>query len=105
MDVNNLLFEHIIAKGQTVREVKRNILLQAKKQNMLDIPYNKCRLRERNWKKPKRAYLEDQRFDREIIVSPNVDLFLQELNEPDPVTSAEQTIYFVRQWCHSTLSF
>lgn len=104
MDVNNVLFEYIIAKGQTVREVKTDILVQAKKQHMLDIPYNKCRLRERNWKKPKRVYLDDQRFDRDIIVTPNIELFLQELSEPEPVTSATQTIFFVRQWCPSTLS-
>lgn len=104
MDVNNLLFEHIFAKVQTVREVKREILQQAKKQHMLEIPHSKCRLRERNWKKPKRVYLDDQRFDRDINVTPNVDLFLQELTESEPVTSAEQTVYFVRQWCSSTLT-
>lgn len=104
MDVNNLLFEHIIAKGQTVMEVKTDILLQAKKQHMLDIPYNKCRLRERSWKKPKRVFLEAQRFDLNINLTPNMEMFLQELNEPEPVTSATQTVYFVRQWCPSTLT-
>lgn len=104
MDVNNLLFEHIFAHGQTVREVKRDIILKAKKQHMLDIPSSKCRLRERIWKKPKRVYLDDQRFGRDIIITSNVDLFLQELSEPDPVTSADQSVYFVRQWCPATLS-
>lgn len=104
MDVNNLLFEHIIAKGQTVREVKTDILLQAKKQHMLDIPYNKCRLRERNWKKPRKVYLDDQKFEKDIIVTPNLELFLQELNEPESVTSEDQIVYFVRQWCPSTLT-
>lgn len=104
MDVNNLLFEHIIAKSQTVREVKTDILLQAKKHHMLDIPYNKCRLRERSWKKPKRVYLDDQSFERDIIVTPNIEMFLQELSEPESVTSASQTVYFVRQWCPSTMT-
>lgn len=31
MDTNNFLFEHIITKGQTVKSVKKEILLQAKK--------------------------------------------------------------------------
>lgn len=61
MDPNNFLFEHIIAKGQTVREVKREILIQAKKQHMLDIPFDRCRLREKSWKKPKKVYLDDQK--------------------------------------------
>uniref|UniRef100_A0A6P7GLW5 Ubiquitin carboxyl-terminal hydrolase 47 n=1 Tax=Diabrotica virgifera virgifera TaxID=50390 RepID=A0A6P7GLW5_DIAVI len=105
MDVNNFLFEHIIVKGQTVSLVKREILLQAKKQHMLDIPYHKCRLREKSWKKPKRVYLDDQRFDKDIIViSSNVDVFLQELSDTDPVTTREQCVLFVRQWCPSTLT-
>lgn len=104
LDVNNLLFEHIIAKGQTVREVKTDILLQAEKQHMLDIPYSKCRLRERSWKKPKKIYLDDQSFDKDIIVTPNIEMFLQELSEPESVTSTLQTIYFIRQWCPSTMT-
>ncbi|CAH1098734.1 unnamed protein product [Psylliodes chrysocephalus] len=105
MDVNNFLFEHIISRGQTVGSVKKEILFQAKKQHMLDIPYHKCRLREKSWKKPKRVYLDDQKFDKDIIVvSPNVDVYLQELPDAEPVTTREQYIFFVRQWCPSTLT-
>ncbi|KAJ8928112.1 hypothetical protein NQ314_019338 [Rhamnusium bicolor] len=81
METNNFLFEHIIGKGQSVNEVKREILLLAKKQHMLDIPYSKCRLREKGWKKPRKVYLDDQRFDKDIIVAANLDLFLQELTD------------------------
>lgn len=104
MDTNNFLFEHIITKGQTVKSVKKEILLQAKKQHMLDIPYNKCRLREKGWKKPRKVYLDDQKFDGDILVTPNLDLFLQELNEPDTIISKDQIVFFVRQWCPSTLT-
>ncbi|XP_057671617.1 ubiquitin carboxyl-terminal hydrolase 47 [Diorhabda carinulata] len=104
MDLNNFLFEHIIAKGQTVGTVKKEILFQAKKQHMLDIPYHKCRLREKNWKKPKRVYLDDQRFDKDILVLPNMDVYLQELPDVEQVTSRDQCLFFVRQWCPSTLT-
>lgn len=104
MDTNNFLFEHIVAKGQAVSSVKRDILIQAKKQHMLDIPYNKCRLREKSWKRPRKVYLDDQKFVKDIFVSPNFDVFLQELNSPEIFTSKDQLIVFVRQWCPSTLS-
>ncbi|KAJ8945954.1 hypothetical protein NQ318_016782 [Aromia moschata] len=104
MDVNNFLFEHIIAKGQSVNAVKREILFQAKKQHMLDIPYNKCRLREKGWKRPRKVYLDDQKFDKDIVVTSNLDLFLQELSDVETLASKDQLVLFVRRWCPSTLS-
>ncbi|CAH1998952.1 unnamed protein product [Acanthoscelides obtectus] len=102
MDMNNFLFEHIIAKGQPVHQVKKEILFAAKKQHMLDIPYNKCRLREKSWKRPRKIFLDDQKFYRDS--PPLMDLFLQELNDVETVTSNDQLVLFVRQWCPSTLT-
>nr|XP_023028042.1 ubiquitin carboxyl-terminal hydrolase 47 isoform X1 [Leptinotarsa decemlineata] len=104
LDVNNHLFEHIISRGQSVGSVKKEILLLAKKQHMLDIPYNKCRLREKSFKKPRKIYFDDQKFDKDIHVSPSMEMFLQELNDVDKVTAKDQLVLFVRQWCPSTLS-
>ncbi|KAG5876114.1 hypothetical protein JTB14_013693 [Gonioctena quinquepunctata] len=103
MDVNNLLFEHIISRGQSVGSAKKEILIQAKKQHMLDIPYNKCRLREKSWRKPRKIYFDDQKFDKDIVITPTLEMFLQELNEVDRVTSKDQLVLFVRQWCPSAL--
>ncbi|CAG9864755.1 unnamed protein product [Phyllotreta striolata] len=105
MDLNKFLFEHIVTRGQTVGAVKKEILVQAKKQHMLDIPYHKCRLRKKNWKVPMRVYLDDQKFDKDImVVSSSIDVFLQELPDVEPVTSRDQYVFFVRQWCPSTLT-
>lgn len=98
------LFEHIIAKGQTVNCVKKEILLQAKKQYMLDIPYNKCRLREKCWKKPRKVYLDDQKFSDNIVMASSFEMFLQELNDVEMVTSYSQLVLFIRHWSPSTLT-
>ncbi|CAH1119608.1 unnamed protein product [Phaedon cochleariae] len=103
-DVNRFLFDHIISKGQQVGSAKRDILLQAKKQHMLDIPYGKCRLREKSWKRPRKVYFDDQKFDKDIVVTTSMEVFLQELAEVDKVTSKDQLVLFVRQWCPSTLT-
>ncbi|KAJ8985542.1 hypothetical protein NQ317_019925 [Molorchus minor] len=87
MDMNNFLFEHIIAKNQSVKTVKREILIQAKKQHMLDIPYNKY----------------DQTFDKDIIGTSNLDIFLQELSDIETLTSKDQLVLFVRQYCPSSM--
>lgn len=105
-EITNYLFDHIIARGQTVAAVKKEILLQAKKQFMLDIPFNKCRLREKNWKRPKVIYLNDQVFGDDIAFSNEFstnELYLQELKDVDKVTSVNQTALFVRHVMPSEL--
>lgn len=99
-----LLFEWIIAKGQTVGSVKKEILLAAKKQHMLDIPYSKCRLRKKNWKNPAKVYLDDQKFVDDLMISHNLEIFLQELPDGEIATSGSQLILFVKRWNPSTLT-
>ncbi|XP_050304675.1 ubiquitin carboxyl-terminal hydrolase 47, partial [Anthonomus grandis grandis] len=98
MEPNNLLFEHIIAKNQVVESVKKDILHHAKKRHNLDIPYNRCRLREKSWKKPKKVYLDDQKFGDDISLPYNFELYLQELTEPESVTSNNQVVVFLRRF-------
>ncbi|CAH0547726.1 unnamed protein product [Brassicogethes aeneus] len=100
---NTFLFEHIVAKGQTVGVVKREILVQMKKQHMLDVHYTKCRLRDKSWKKPRKVYLDDQIFGDDIIMTSNMDIYLQELHTFETVTSDTSAVLFVRRWCPSTL--
>lgn len=98
------LFDHIIAKGQTVGQVKREIIFQAKKQHMLDIPYSKSRLRKKSWKNPAKVYLDDQRFVDDISITNNIEIFVQQLPDVEKVTSTNQLVLFVRRWCPSTLT-
>lgn len=98
------LFEHVIAKGQTVGQVKREIIQQAKKQHMLDISYTKSRLRRKTWKNPSKVYLDDQKFMDDITVTNSMDIFIQQLPDVEKVTSTNQLVLFVKQWCPSTLT-
>lgn len=98
------LFEHIIAKGQTVGQVKKEIIFQAKKQLMLDIPYSKSRLRRKNWKNPSKVFLDDQKFVEDITITNNMEIFIQELPDIEKVTSTNQLVLFLRRWCPSTLT-
>ena len=103
-DTFSLLFEFIIAKGETVGSVKRDILFQAKKQHMLDIPFHKCRLRKKSCNNPTKVYLDDQKFFDDISISANFHIFLQELPDGEQSTSTLQLVLFVRRWCPSTLT-
>ncbi|KAK4877199.1 hypothetical protein RN001_009705 [Aquatica leii] len=98
------LFDWIIAKGQTVGQVKKEILFAAKKQHMLDIAYNKSRLRLKNWKNPCKVYLDDQKFVDDITLTNNFEIFLQDLGEGEIVTNSNQLCLFVKRWCPSTLT-
>lgn len=98
------LFEWIIGKSQTVGSVKRDVLLQAKKQHMLDIHYNKSRLRKKNWKNPVKVYLDDSKFVDNITINNNFEIFLQELPDGEKVTNDTQLVIFVKRWNPSTLT-
>lgn len=99
-----LLFDWVIAKGQTVGQVKRDILRAAKKQHMLDIHFSKSRLRDKNWKHPGKIYLDDQKFGEEISLESNCEIILQDLGEGEKVTRSDQLCLFVKRWCPSTLT-
>ncbi|XP_044272052.1 ubiquitin carboxyl-terminal hydrolase 47 isoform X2 [Tribolium madens] len=103
-ETNHFLFEHILTRGQSVGQVKKEILFKAKKQHMLDIPYNKCRLREKCLKKPRKVYLDDQVFSDDILVLSSYEIYLQELPYPEKVTSTNQQALFARHWCPATMT-
>lgn len=97
------LCDWVVAKGQTVAQAKRDILEAIKKQYQIDIPFDRCRLRKKNWKSPSKVYLDDLKFIDDILLLTNWEMFLQELPGPEVVTNVDQLLLFVRQWCPSTL--
>nr|XP_022915816.1 ubiquitin carboxyl-terminal hydrolase 47 [Onthophagus taurus]XP_022915817.1 ubiquitin carboxyl-terminal hydrolase 47 [Onthophagus taurus]XP_022915818.1 ubiquitin carboxyl-terminal hydrolase 47 [Onthophagus taurus] len=97
------LFECIVAKGQSVLSVKKDILLQAKKQHMLDLPPNKCRIRRKEWKTPSKIYLDDQKFVDDITISTKFEIFVQELTEPEKIVHPDQMVAFIKRWFPATL--
>ncbi|XP_017780460.1 PREDICTED: ubiquitin carboxyl-terminal hydrolase 47 isoform X2 [Nicrophorus vespilloides] len=98
-----LWFEWIIAEDQLVGAVKREILLQAKKLFMTDIPPNKCRLRKKSIKNPSTVYLDENKFTQNITVNNNFEMFIQEVSDDSEKTDASQLLLFVRHWQPSKL--
>jgi len=96
--------EWIVAKGGTVGQTKREIVDDLNKRNNLNLQYDKCRLRKKNWKNVGRVYLDSQTWVDDVTVYANGDIFLQELDEPETVTSTSQLSLFVRLWHPSTLT-
>lgn len=97
------LCDWVVAKGMTVAQAKREILEAIKKQYQIDIPFNRCRLRKKNWKNPNVVYRDDQKFIDDILLHTNWEMFVQELTGPEVVMNSDQLLLFVRQWCPSTL--
>ncbi|XP_046669066.1 ubiquitin carboxyl-terminal hydrolase 47-like isoform X1 [Homalodisca vitripennis] len=97
------LCEWIIAKGITVGQTKKEIINDLNKKHM-NLEYNRCRMRKKNWKNVGRIYLDSQVWVDDVMVYSNGDVFLQELSEPDTVTSTNQLSLFVRHWHPATLT-
>ncbi|XP_044731770.1 ubiquitin carboxyl-terminal hydrolase 47 isoform X2 [Chrysoperla carnea] len=95
------LCDWIVAKGTTVAEIRKGIHEELKRKNLLDVPFDRFRLRKKNWKYPGKVYLDDETLD--IVLSTNWEIFVQELSEPETVHNSNQIIIFVRHWCPSTM--
>lgn len=59
--------------------------------------YFRCRLRAKKWKDPGKIYLDSQSFQELQFVS-NWEMFLQELDEPENVTSATQVTVILKRF-------
>ncbi|XP_021936857.1 ubiquitin carboxyl-terminal hydrolase 47-like isoform X2 [Zootermopsis nevadensis] len=99
---SKFLCDWILGKGMKVGEMKKEILQEIKRKYSIDIPYDRCRLRKKSWKNPAKIYLDHQQFE-DIGLFPNWEMFLQELPEPEKVTSNDQLVLFVRHWCPAEL--
>lgn len=64
-----------------------------KRKCAITIPYNRCRLRRKNWKPYFRLYLEGETFEDLIN---GWELFVQELPGDEPVTNRNQKLFIVR---------
>ncbi|KAJ9585896.1 hypothetical protein L9F63_020459 [Diploptera punctata] len=97
------LCDWILGKGMTVGEAKKEILEEIKRKYVSTIGVSQCRLRKKSWKNPTKVCLDDERFDVDVSLFPNWEMFLQELPEPEKVKSDNLLVLFVRRWCPSTL--
>ncbi|KAK6626939.1 hypothetical protein RUM44_009416 [Polyplax serrata] len=87
------LFEWVIANGSPVTQVKKEILEELKRKCAIEIPFNRCRLRRKNWRIPAKPYLDGTTFDD---LNSHWEMFVQELPGEEPVTSPKQKLMIVR---------
>ncbi|KFM79478.1 Ubiquitin carboxyl-terminal hydrolase 47, partial [Stegodyphus mimosarum] len=92
------LIDWVLMKGMTVLKAKKEILPEIKERCGLNIPLNRCRLRKKSWKNPGSIYLDHQRFEKDIPINTNWELFLEVLLDAEPVTSPKQIALFTRMW-------
>lgn len=92
------LIDWVFVKGMTVLTAKKEILPEIKEKVGLDIPLPRCRLRKKNWKTPGTIFLDGQRFEKDIPITANWEVFLEILPEPETVIYPWQISIFTRQW-------
>ncbi|XP_054273738.1 ubiquitin carboxyl-terminal hydrolase 47 isoform X2 [Macrosteles quadrilineatus] len=98
------LCEWIVAKGGTVGQSKKELIEYLNKVQNLNLEYNRCRLRKKNWKCVGRVYQDSQIWVDDITLYSNGDIILQKLDEDEVVTADSQVCLFVRHWHPSTLT-
>lgn len=98
------LCDWVVAKGVTVGETKKEILEEISTKCGIKIPFDRCRLRKKNWKNPVKVLLDSQVWVDDIPVFSSWDIFLQELPGPEIITSTNQLLLFARRWHPSTLT-
>ncbi|XP_043218154.1 ubiquitin carboxyl-terminal hydrolase 47-like isoform X1 [Amphibalanus amphitrite] len=95
---SKFLFEWILRKGMTIAQAKREILAEQKSRLGVDIPMNRCRLRKKSWKNPGKIYLDTYKFNDQVPLYPNWEIFLQELPSAEEVEGDGQLSLFCRRF-------
>ncbi|XP_076171175.1 ubiquitin carboxyl-terminal hydrolase 47-like isoform X2 [Ptiloglossa arizonensis] len=91
------LAEWILSKDMTVGQAKKEILAEIKRKHNIDIPYERCRLREKCLGLASTVYLDFQKFEDFPFRSLS-EIILQELPDEEPVVDSDQVVLFVKRW-------
>lgn len=94
---SKFLFEWIVSEDMTVGQAKKEILVEMKRRYNIEIPYERCRLREKCFVLPSKVLLDHQKF-KDFQYYSQFEMIVQELPDKDPVTNSNQVIVFVRRW-------
>ncbi|KAM7428691.1 Ubiquitin carboxyl-terminal hydrolase 47 [Porites harrisoni] len=94
----------IASDGMSVKTCKELLLPEICKRCGIDVPVENLRMRRKNWKNPGRVYVDSQVFEENIQVYASFEVFLEILEGPERMTSADQLSLYVRHWHPSTLT-
>ncbi|XP_031826157.1 ubiquitin specific protease 47 isoform X2 [Nomia melanderi] len=89
------LGEWFFHMDMTVADVKRDILADIKEKHDMDIPFDRCRLREKHLTLATKVYLDDQKLE-DLMLYRKSEMAIQELLDKDPVTNSSQIIVCVK---------
>uniref|UniRef100_A0A8D8T3H7 Ubiquitin carboxyl-terminal hydrolase 47 n=1 Tax=Cacopsylla melanoneura TaxID=428564 RepID=A0A8D8T3H7_9HEMI len=92
------LLEMIISKGQSIGDIKAEVVEEVNKKLSSDLQVERCRLREKSWKKAGKIHLSPQIIGREVIVFNPWEVFLQEINGSEIKTDDNQTVLSTRRY-------
>ncbi|KAI5729491.1 hypothetical protein M8J76_003096 [Diaphorina citri] len=92
------LHEHIISKGQSIGDIKTEIVDELNRRFSTELPVERCRLREKSWKKAGKIHLDSQIIGREVIVFNPWEVFLQTIDRPEIKTDENQTVLSTRRY-------
>lgn len=96
------LCDWIVSKEMTVGQAKKEILAEIKRKYDIDIPYEKCRLRRKNYKTASKVFLDEEKFE-ELRLYAQCELIVQELPDKETVKDHNQVVLFVRKWSPSQM--
>lgn len=94
----------IVCNGDSIALIKKEIIKEVEKRASLKIPYERCRLRKQSWKNPGAVLLDSDVWDEMSRSTARIEVYVQELDGPDPVTQSSQSLFFVRRWHPSTMA-
>ncbi|KAG7164653.1 Ubiquitin carboxyl-terminal hydrolase 47-like [Homarus americanus] len=98
-DPARFLIDWIVCKGDTVASAKKSIIKEVNARCNMSLVTENVRLRKKSWKNPQTIYLDNQKFDDDICLYSNWELFLQIIEGPEKRTSStEELAIFVKRW-------
>ncbi|XP_076039758.1 ubiquitin carboxyl-terminal hydrolase 47-like isoform X2 [Oratosquilla oratoria] len=104
-DPAKFLIDWVICKGDTVANVKRAVVKEANQRCQLDLKVENVRLRKKSWKNPQTIYLDPQKFEDNIPLYSNWELFLQVIEGPETKTGDDDELsIFVKRWRPSSFT-
>ncbi|XP_068203218.1 ubiquitin carboxyl-terminal hydrolase 47-like isoform X2 [Palaemon carinicauda] len=102
-DPARFLIDWVVTKGESIGNAKRAIVKEVNTRCNMTLTPELVRLRKKSWKNPQAIYLDDQKFDDDISLYSNWELFLQVLEGPETKShNIDEVALFVRRWKPST---
>ncbi|KAG1675916.1 Ubiquitin carboxyl-terminal hydrolase 47 [Nymphon striatum] len=92
------LMDWIFYNGMTVLEAKKQLIPELKENFNIDVPISRYRLRKKSWKNPSTIFLDTLKFDHDISIYSNWEIFVEILSEDEQFNNSKAIAIFTRRW-------